>query len=187
MHHRGSEAANKPHAEARLRKRIKQIDILDQRKPRAHGKSHDGGIDHEADPVSREQIDERRGLQAFLDDGRDFLAVGREIQMQICDRKPVHFQRGPAQKHAREQGGRDLAKAYEAVTVEIEQRPEENQHRGERYRGFEKQVCRHHALRRIGARKITVFLATPESRGAIRRRSLCHTRWRKSSATSQPP
>jgi hypothetical protein len=85
MHDRGAEAAHQPSCDVGFGDREQIPNVLDHREPGAHGKARNRGVDFEAEPIAREEIDNWRRLQTFLDDRRDVAREGAKP-----DRKAVH-------------------------------------------------------------------------------------------------
>ncbi|MBK6704923.1 MAG: hypothetical protein IPG56_14985 [Caulobacteraceae bacterium] len=79
-------------------KRYQMFSITEN--PAPDGKARNRGVDFEAEPIAREEIDNWRRLQAFLDDRRDVAREGAKP-----DRKAVHH----AEVGNEAEGGRGAA------------------------------------------------------------------------------
>ena len=68
VHDRRAEAAHDPDAQARLRRLVQVVEVLDQREARADGEAEDRRVDEEADAVHADQGDDDQRLEEFLRD-----------------------------------------------------------------------------------------------------------------------
>ena len=81
VHQGGAETAHHPQRDPVLLEGHEIVNVLDRCEAGADRKADDRRVDQKGDPVTRDQIDDDRALEDFLDDRRDVTREGRGAEI----------------------------------------------------------------------------------------------------------
>jgi hypothetical protein len=164
MHDGRAQAAHHPHPDIRLGKHICIIDVFGGAEARAHGKTHDDRIDHEADAVAAEKPDHDGAFEGFFQERRHEAAVVRKRKLQQVERGRTCRITRRGRRHSQQHGSQHRADAHELETVQPFERHDEQRHGAEPQARFENELRRQHCLDsgKLGHR-ISLRCARPSS------------------------
>ena len=143
MHDRGAEAADDPRSHAGIGDEPQEVEILHDRESRADGEAEDRRIHQEPDPVRANQHDDHQALQQFLGERRDVAREMRDVDPDHVEHERVHAVADAGNHYAARDDGDNRAQAHQLVAVEIEQRPEEDEHRQQDHQRMGQDVKQH--------------------------------------------